>query len=105
MLCALADAEARNELRFGINRHKGPLVADLTPVIVSRNLALLLADIGPDFVDLNTLAGELAHLLVHEDCAAVSDLDHRAQDGIAVCVLVIRSVERIELPSTRAPMI
>lgn len=35
----------------------------------------------PDFIHLNAAAGEFAHFLVHEGCAAGPDLDHKAHHG------------------------
>jgi hypothetical protein len=48
-------------------------------------VALLLADISPNLVNLDTAAGQLAHLLVHELCTAVADIDEQSADRIAMC--------------------
>jgi hypothetical protein len=41
-------------------------------------VVLLLADIGPNFVHLNALAGQIAHLFVHDPLTAFANLDHEA---------------------------
>jgi hypothetical protein len=52
-------------------------------------------------LNLDTSAGKLPHLLVHELCATVADF---YQQAASRCVPVMRSVLRIELPSTKQLM-
>jgi hypothetical protein len=85
-LRALADAKARNELRIGVDRYKGPLIANMRPYVSRRDMGLLLADVSPDFIDLEALARQIAHFIAHEPFAAVPDLDHKAHDGVAMRV-------------------
>jgi hypothetical protein len=47
-------------------------------------VALLLADVSPNLVNLDTAAGKLAHLLIHEPCATVADFDQQPTDCVAV---------------------
>jgi hypothetical protein len=60
---SLSDAEARNELGFGIHRHENILVAKLK-VIFGPQEPFVFAKIGPQFVYPNQLARQLAHALV-----------------------------------------
>ncbi len=83
---ALADAECRNELRVGIERDKGPHVADARTVVLRSHLALLLLYIRPNLIDLNAAASQVAHLLVHDRGAAISDLHQQPHDRVAVRV-------------------
>jgi hypothetical protein len=63
-----------------------PLIADARLVVFLGDLALLLADIRPNFVHLNALAGQITHLFVQKTFAAVPDIDHEAHDRVAVRV-------------------
>jgi hypothetical protein len=47
-------------------------------------VALLLADLSPDLINLDPATGELAHLLIHELRAAAAYFDEKAADRIAV---------------------
>jgi len=41
-------------------------------------------DERPKLIELKTLADKVAHLAVHQRCAALTDADHQAHDRIAV---------------------
>jgi hypothetical protein len=60
------------------------LVADPVRIVERRHVALLLADIGPNLVNLDAAARQLAHLLVHELRASVANLDQQAADRVAM---------------------
>jgi hypothetical protein len=45
---------------------------------------LLLADIGPNLIDLDAATGQLAHLFVHQLRTTLADLDQQAADRIAM---------------------
>jgi hypothetical protein len=62
---ALTDAICPNDLRLGIERNEGVLIANTARVVVLRDVPLLLADVGPNLIDLDTAARKLAHFLVH----------------------------------------
>jgi hypothetical protein len=81
---SLADAECRNQLRLGIERNEGPHIAEAAAVILAGKASLLLADIGPNLIDLDAAARKLAHLFVHELRAAVANLDQQPHDRVAV---------------------
>ena len=83
---ALADAIGRDQLGLRINRHERPLVAQAAAVVTLLKVHLLLADIGPDFVNLDPLAGQVPHLLIGERSTAGPDLDHKAHDRIPVSI-------------------
>jgi hypothetical protein len=56
-----------------------------SPRTVERpHVAQLLADISPNLVNLDTAAGQLAHLPVHELCAAIVDFDEKPADRVAM---------------------
>jgi hypothetical protein len=80
------------------------LIANAARVVVLSEVSLLLADVSPNLINFDTAAGQIAHLLVHQLCATVADLDEKPTDRIAMRS-VIRSVLRIELPSTKQLMI
>jgi hypothetical protein len=46
---SLADPIGRDQLRIGIKSHEGPHIADTAPVILPRNLSLLLLNVGTRF--------------------------------------------------------
>jgi hypothetical protein len=80
----LTDAIRRNDLRLGIERNEGVLIANAARIIERCHVALLLADIGPDLVNLDAPTRKLAHLLVHQLRAPVADLDQQPADRVAV---------------------
>ncbi len=49
-------------------------------------MALLLADISPDLVNLDTAARKLTHLLIHQRGTAFADLDEKPADRVAMRV-------------------
>ncbi len=73
---ALADPVGRYKLRIGVNRDERPLVAQPLAIVAPRKVHLLLADVGPDFVALNTAAAEIAHLVIGKRGTAGPHLDH-----------------------------
>ena len=79
-----ADTVCRNDLRLGIERDERVLIAEPARIVVFGHVALLLADIGPDLVNLDTAAGQLAHLFVHQLGATLTDLNQQAADRVAV---------------------
>ena len=83
-MVALADPVGGHQLGVGIQGHEGPLIADPVLIVVGRHLALLLLHVGPDLIDLEPLARQLAHLLIHEGRTARPHLDKEAHHGIAV---------------------
>ena len=82
----LSDAVGWDQLSFGVDRNKGPLVAKAMPIIAGLQVHLLLANIGPDFVALNAMAIEVAHLVVGKCGAAGSDLHQQTHDRVAMRV-------------------
>jgi len=61
-------------------------------------MSLILAEIGPNLVNLDSTAGQIAHLLVHEVRTAIADLDQQAADRVAVRVgHSLRAPDRISL--------
>jgi hypothetical protein len=60
------------------------LITEPAGIVERRHVALLLADVSPNLVNLDTAAGKLAHLLIHEPCAAVADFDQQPTDCVAV---------------------
>jgi hypothetical protein len=48
-----------------IKRNEGVLIANPARIVQRRHVALLLADVGPNLVNLDPAAWKLAHLLVH----------------------------------------
>lgn len=64
---------------------EGPHVADARAVILASDACLLLADIGPDFIDLDALAVRIAHLFIGERGASLADLHQQTHDRVAVC--------------------
>ena len=104
MLRALSNVEGGDQLRIGVNRDKGPLVAHLRAVIRRLQEALMLADVAPNLVNLNALARQIAHLLVHDPLATSAYFDRKAHD--CVTVRFGHPLQfNIELPSTRQLMI
>jgi hypothetical protein len=71
---ALAHAVSRDQLGIRVNRHKRPLIADLGPIGKAWNVCLLHPAKRPDFIALNALTIEIAHLLIGGRCAAGPDL-------------------------------
>ncbi len=62
---------------------------------------LLLADVRPNFVNLDPLARQVPHLLVGERSAAVPDLDHQTHDRVAVGIgHALRGADGIALDQT-----
>jgi len=51
------------------------LIANTARIVARRHVALLLADVGPNLVNLNPAAIQVAPLLVHELRVAVANLD------------------------------
>jgi hypothetical protein len=95
----LTDAVSRNQLRLRIERNKGVLIAESAGIVESRHVALLFADVGPNLIDLDAAAGQLAHPFVHQVRAALTSTNKG--QIVSRCVPVIRSVLRTELPSTK----
>jgi hypothetical protein len=60
------------------------LIANAARIVEGRHVALLLANIGPNLINLDSAAAKLAHLLVHELRATVANLDQQAADRIAM---------------------
>lgn len=81
---ALADPVRRDDLRVGVDRDEGPEVAHAGPIVLTRDLPLLLRDVGPDSITLKPLAGEVAHVRVEDGCATGPDLYEEAHDRVAV---------------------
>ena len=86
-----------------IERHEGPLVANARAIVAFLHLPLLLRHEGPNLVDLNAAAAQAAHALVQQLLEPVPTWTS-SRITVSRCVLVMRSAERIELPSTRALM-
>jgi hypothetical protein len=85
-----------SDLPGGIEGNEGVLIANRARIVAQCHLALLLAYIRPDLVNLNAATGQLAHLLVHEPCAPVTDLDEKPADRIAVNAChPLRATDRI----------
>jgi len=61
----------------------------------------LLADVAPDFIQLDTLAIEAAHFLVKQASTALTDANTQAHDRVTVNP-GHSLYDRIELPSARA---
>jgi hypothetical protein len=80
---ALAGEIDRDKLGLRINRHEGPEVAR-ADAFARLKLRLLLAHVAPNFVALDTLAMQVAHLLEHQFVATLTDLKAKAHHGIAV---------------------
>jgi hypothetical protein len=80
---ALANAKRRHQLGFRVNRNVNPLVAKLRRVSASHVPALL-ADVAPDFVNLQIPGAEVLHLRIHQSCAALSGHDEQAHDCVAI---------------------
>jgi hypothetical protein len=68
---AFADDKGRNELAISIEGYEYPLISELCG-IVFPDVARLLHNKRPNFVALNSLAGELPHPLIHQLLAALS---------------------------------
>jgi hypothetical protein len=64
-------------LGLGIKRNEGVLITELARIVERRDVALLLADICPDLVNLDAATWKLAHLLVQRG-ASIADLDQQA---------------------------
>lgn len=63
---------------------KVQLVADPRLVVFDRDVPLLLLNIGPNFVNLDAAAFQIAHVCVHERGAPAADIYQQPHDGVAV---------------------
>lgn len=80
---ALANGKTRNEFGFCVNRHKHPLIAKLCGIGLADSALLLEAE-RPDFVTLNEIAFQAAHLLVKQTSAALTSQDEQIKNGVPV---------------------
>jgi len=60
------------------------LIADPARVVILREVPLLLGDVSPNLVSLDTASRQLAHLRIHQRGASLADLDQQPADCIAV---------------------
>lgn len=79
----LADAKRRNQFRFGINRNVNPLIAHFRR-IAAAHVPALLADVAPDFINLQIFGLQVLHSRVHKTGAAVSGDDKQTHDCVAI---------------------
>src|SRR3546814_815520 len=82
----LPNAVGWNQLCGGVDCNERPHIANTRTIILLPDVALLLLNVGPDFVDLDALARKVAHFFVHQLGAAVAHLHHKPHDGVAVRV-------------------
>ena len=75
--------ECRNQLRIGVDSAERPDAANLHR-IAHLHVALFLADKAPNLIHLQTLAGKVPHLRIHQRGATLTNLDAETHDGIAV---------------------
>ena len=80
---SLADQERGNQLRVRIQSDENPLVAKLCRIVLA-DMPRLLHQEGPYFIVLDTAAGKLTHLFVHQLLAAFASENQKPHDGIAV---------------------
>jgi len=80
---ALADTERRNQFCFGINRDVNPLVTQFRR-ISATHVAPLLADIAPDFIDLQIPGAKFSHSRVHQSGAALPGHKQQAHDRVSI---------------------
>lgn len=80
---ALTDAKRGNQFGFGINGNIDPLVAKFGRVS-GADVPPFLADVAPDFIDLQIPGVESAHSRVHETDAAFSGDEQKPHDRVAV---------------------
>ena len=92
-----------HKLRFGVQRYKRPHIADATAIMVAADLALLLPDKRPNFVDLNAAAGKVPHVRIHDLGATGADFNERTHDRIAVDIEhALGRADRVPLDQTCA---
>jgi hypothetical protein len=80
---SLANAKRRNEFGFAVDCDVNPLVTNFGRVGGS-NVPALLADVAPDFVNLQISGVESAHPCVHQSSAAFPGHKQESHDGVAI---------------------
>lgn len=80
---ALADQERGNELSIRVQGDEYPLIAKLCRIVFA-DMAGLLHQEGPDFIALQTAAGQFAHFFVHQLFAAFAREYQQAHDSVPV---------------------
>ena len=79
----LANAEGRNQFGFRINGHENPLISNFKGIAAADSPRLLLHE-GPDFVNLQVPAVQLAHSRIHQALAAMPRQNQQPHDGVAI---------------------
>ncbi len=80
---SFAHQKRRNELSVRVKGHENPLIPKLCGIVLP-NVPNLLRDKRPDFVALNTTAGQLAHSLIQKPFTALASQDQQSHDRVAV---------------------
>jgi hypothetical protein len=80
---SLADQERGNELRIRVHGDENPLIAEVGRIVFS-DVSRFLHQERPDFIALDTAAGQLAHLVIHQSLRACASQDKQPHDGVAI---------------------
>ncbi len=80
----LAHTVGWNELGICVDGDGRPEVSDSVLILSGRYVALLLTDVAPDLIDLDTLASKVVHHRVKDIVAGLSDPHHEAHDGVTM---------------------
>jgi hypothetical protein len=80
---SFADQERGNKLRIRVHGDENPLVAEVSRIILS-DVSRLLHQERPDFIALDTAAGQLAHLAIHQSLGAFASQDKQPHDRVPI---------------------
>jgi hypothetical protein len=80
---SFAYQERGNQLRVRVQSNENPLVAEVSGIVLS-DVARFFHQESPDFIALDTAAGQLAHLAIHQSLRAFASKDKQPHDRVAV---------------------
>ena len=100
MTVPLAGMEGRNELGVTVDGNEGVSIPELFGIVVCEP-SLLLANVTPNLVKLNPFGVDVDKVLVHDFEAERSPARIIRRMMVSRWIPVIRSIERMEAPSTK----
>jgi hypothetical protein len=80
----LSNPVGPDNLRVRIESNEGPHIAQATAVILAGQPGLLLTDVTPNLIDLDTGSAQFPHLLIHDLGATFAYFDKQPHDCVAV---------------------
>jgi hypothetical protein len=80
---SFADQERGNQLRVRVQSNENPLITEVSGIVLA-DVSRLLHQERPDFIALDTTAGQLPHLAIHQSLGAFASKDQQPHDRVAI---------------------